>query len=146
MRIKKTFQGNLPENTVVNTQSNSQTNAYSCEYVNKLHTYSTSEQRIGTWIDGKPVYSKTIVYNNLNLRNAETTLSINVSNGYIRFIKYGYFTMASGYRFPLNGNWTEAQAVSTIIGNNNNSILIWCDNNNTISSLTICIEYTKTTD
>ena len=34
MRIKKTFQGNLPENTVVNTQSNSQINAYSCEYAN----------------------------------------------------------------------------------------------------------------
>ena len=35
MRIKKTFQGNLPENTVVNTQSNSQTNTYSCEYANE---------------------------------------------------------------------------------------------------------------
>lgn len=35
MRIKKTFQGSLPENTVVNTQSNSQTNTYSCEYVNE---------------------------------------------------------------------------------------------------------------
>lgn len=34
MRIKKTFQGSLPENTVVNTQSDSQTNAYSCEYAN----------------------------------------------------------------------------------------------------------------
>lgn len=35
MRIKKTFQGNLPENTVINTQSDSQTNAYSCEYANE---------------------------------------------------------------------------------------------------------------
>jgi hypothetical protein len=34
MRIKKTFQGSLPENTVVNTQSDSQINAYSCEYAN----------------------------------------------------------------------------------------------------------------
>lgn len=34
MRIKKTFQGSLPENTVVNTQSNSQVNAYSCNYLN----------------------------------------------------------------------------------------------------------------
>lgn len=34
MRIKKTFQGSLPENTVVNTQSDSQTNAYSCDYIN----------------------------------------------------------------------------------------------------------------
>lgn len=34
MRIKKTFQGNLPENTVANSQSNSQTNAYSCDYIN----------------------------------------------------------------------------------------------------------------
>ena len=35
MKIKKMYQGNLPENTVVNTQSDSQINAYSCEYANE---------------------------------------------------------------------------------------------------------------
>ena len=57
MRIKKTFQGSLPENTVVNTQSDSQTNAYSCDYLNKSLKYSTSETFTGKyWIDGKKIY------------------------------------------------------------------------------------------
>lgn len=35
-KIKKTFQGNLPENKIVNMQSDSQTDAYSCDFVNGL--------------------------------------------------------------------------------------------------------------
>lgn len=31
--------------------------------VENKHTYSTEEQVIGTWIDGKPLYRKTLVYN-----------------------------------------------------------------------------------
>ena len=31
--------------------------------VDKLSTYSTEEQVIGTWIDGKILYRKTILYN-----------------------------------------------------------------------------------
>lgn len=34
MRIKKTFQGSLPENKILNTQSDSQTDTYSCDYLN----------------------------------------------------------------------------------------------------------------
>ena len=34
MRIKKTFQGELPENKIVNIESNSQTDTYSCDYIN----------------------------------------------------------------------------------------------------------------
>ncbi len=35
MRIKKTFQGEIPENKIVNMQSDSQTDAYSADFVNK---------------------------------------------------------------------------------------------------------------
>lgn len=35
MRIKKTYQGSLPENKIVNTQSESQTDTYSCNYMNE---------------------------------------------------------------------------------------------------------------
>lgn len=45
---------------VVNDYSTSQENAYSCDYVNKLNTYSTDEIRVGTWIDGKPIYRRVI--------------------------------------------------------------------------------------
>jgi hypothetical protein len=46
--------------SIVNAKNNSTTDGYSCDYVNKLHTYSTTEQRVGTWINGKPVYRKVI--------------------------------------------------------------------------------------
>ena len=36
MRIKKMFQGQLPENKIVNTKSNSQTDTYSCDYINNM--------------------------------------------------------------------------------------------------------------
>ena len=49
---------------VVNTQSNSTTDAYSCDYVNKalVETYSTNEVKTDkVWIDGKPIYRKCYV-------------------------------------------------------------------------------------
>lgn len=36
MRIRKTFQGQLPENKIVNTYSTSQTDTYSCNYLNGI--------------------------------------------------------------------------------------------------------------
>lgn len=62
MRIKKTFQGSLPDNKIVNTYNTNPLNAYGCAYINTLlmFDYSTTEKRIGTWINGKPLYRKTI--------------------------------------------------------------------------------------
>ena len=38
MKIKKVYQGELPENKILNAQSTSQTDTYSCEYINGLST------------------------------------------------------------------------------------------------------------
>lgn len=38
MKIKKVYQGELPENKILNSQSTSQTDTYSCEYINGLST------------------------------------------------------------------------------------------------------------
>lgn len=51
--------GAIPE--MFNSYSTSSDDAYSCNYINGLNTYSTTEHRIGTWIDGKPVYQTTII-------------------------------------------------------------------------------------
>lgn len=37
------------------------------------HHYSTDEQIVGTWIDGKPLYEKTIKFNNKNVTAVENT-------------------------------------------------------------------------
>lgn len=43
------------------------------------HDYSTTEQVVGTWIDGKPLYEKVIVKNNIEIQ-ADVTIAHNISN------------------------------------------------------------------
>ena len=40
------------------------------------HTYSTTEQVVGTWIDGKPVYEKTYALNGFQINQQWTTSNI----------------------------------------------------------------------
>ena len=58
MKIRKAFQGTIPENKILDTYSESKTDAYSCNQSNKLSSYSYDEQVIGTWVDGKPLYRR----------------------------------------------------------------------------------------
>lgn len=43
---------------VVNTLGTATDKAYSQSFINNLNTYSETEHRVGTWIDGKPLYSR----------------------------------------------------------------------------------------
>lgn len=63
MRIRKTFQGEIPENKIVNMKSNSQTDAYSCDFAN--NTFATK------W---------TTLWTNLNPANAFSSQSITLSS------------------------------------------------------------------
>lgn len=103
--------------------------------VNRKNNYSTEEQVIGTWIDGKPIYQKT--YDNLSIsvtKGTWTTIATlsNVDN----FIGCVCYFGAVGDRsvVGLNG----AQIV------NGTSFRIDPADNRTITVATI--QYTKTTD
>lgn len=51
MKIKKTFQGSIPENKIVNTQSDSQTDTYSCDYINNnVGIVESGSNENGNWI------------------------------------------------------------------------------------------------
>lgn len=45
---------------ITSSSTNTEVAGAKAVYDNSLETYSTAEQRIGTWIDGKPLYSKVI--------------------------------------------------------------------------------------
>lgn len=73
MKIRKKFQGTVPDNKILNTNSNSQVDTYSCDKINHLvkfagggsaMAFSTEEQVVGVWIDDRPVYAKTVVIEN----------------------------------------------------------------------------------
>lgn len=44
------------------------------------HTYSTTEQVVGTWIDGKPLYEKTIEITNLSISANGGSVSLGIAN------------------------------------------------------------------
>ena len=141
MRIKKTFQTTVPTGKVLNNYTESNVDTYGCNYINGLETYSTDETRIGTWIDGRPIYRK-VVARNLSITNGTTidlsSLNINElikiksintdSNRYTFFDEY-YDNSTSKinlhYRDGIIESWTGSGVYYTS---------------------TVWIEYTKTTD
>lgn len=68
--------GNISLPQVTDSYSASTSDSYSCNYVNGLNTFSTTEQRIGTWTNGKPIYRKVIT----GTKVSGTELAITVDN------------------------------------------------------------------
>ena len=84
---------------ILNSKSSSKQDTYSCDYINKLNTYSEEEQVIGTWTDGKPLYRKVITKNITStsqavsdvFKNLNTIVSINgIFTGADYIIPYGF--------------------------------------------------------
>ena len=150
MKIKKMYQGTAPENKILNTQSESQTDVYSCDYINKLNTYSTEETIIGTWIDGKPLYRKTLTFNTTINSNTPLYIAHNISNVDTIFVDYShsYFwnDTVGSYSLPIvgyDGGFTDT--VYCIV--NKNDVVV-CSTGGWGESWRkhITIKYTKTTD
>ena len=110
--------------------------------------YSLEEQEVGTWIDGKPIYQKTIDCGAL-LNTASKRILHNI-NSLDKIINYQGFMYA---------NNTEAQAPIPTINmspSNNYDTAIWVDNKTEIVITTFkdatnffayaTLQYTKTTD
>ena len=90
--IRKTQQpSDYPSNQIHDAYSTSTTDTYSCNYINeaRLEEYSTNEKIIGTWIDGKPLYGKTITFTSTISANATTSIAHNITNAKNIFIDYG---------------------------------------------------------
>ena len=143
MRIKKMYQGTVPENKILDTYSTSATDTYSCNYVNGLETYSTSETRVGTWIDGKPIYRK--IYTISLGSDSNIFEAHNLSNLDKFWINNGIsFVYKSDESIPANWYYSSSDWARTWLTNNH--IRFRSPSNLTGRTLYITIEYTKTTD
>lgn len=150
MKIKKIYQGTAPENKILNTQSDSQTDVYSCNYINKLNTYSTEETVIGTWIDGKTLYKKTITTN--QFISGGTTTSIehgiqNVEKIWIDTSDSFMFDGSNSYPFPVNqyGSYNNFDRLGVKVNQSTIDFLSaggWDENWEKV----ITVKYTKKTD
>lgn len=144
MRIKKKFQGTIPENKILDTYSSSNTDTYSCNQVNKLNSYSTTEQRIGTWIDGKSLYRKTF---DVDLGTA-TYYELNVSDLKIENVMFdtshSYF-IQDIYRLQF-GFYAGATDWARMYSYTNAIVLQFGNSYTSKKTAVVTIEYTKTTD
>ena len=126
---------------VQNTYSTSQTDTYSCDYINKLNTYSTTEQKVGTWIDGKSIYRKVIEANNVSLSSSGVNIPSGITN-------VGVVTKLDINMKFTDNSWFSFWHLTDIKLANNNDITLYTDSSSTATfpKIYIIIEYTKTTD
>ena len=116
-------------------------------------TYSTNETVVGKWINGKPIYRKTMEFSNLSA--GENSIPHGIADVDIIMVD-------RGHSFATNGTYSELWQ----IGNTNSSAsnfsqfsvsLVWTTNSmfdvyigsglaSRLPKLIITFEYTKTTD
>lgn len=126
------------------------------EFISKedtLERYSTGEQKIGTWIDGKPLYQKTITIT-VPTVNANGTSNFNAvligSNIETIFLAEGFFKdSTNGNVFPLFYTDGAFQyGIRTYIGVKENAALQVSNSNTSYNGFLgyVTVKYTKTTD
>ena len=149
MRIKKTSQYIEGGASLSNVYGTSDSNGYTQEYINNLHTYSTTEQRIGTWIDGKPIYRK--VLNPTVSGTGYLQYSHGISN-FSHIVKaYGYFLRNSdtiSWQVINRGASDAETAYGFDICDITDTIyhLLVGTNFTNVKNCYVILEYTKTTD
>lgn len=152
MRIKKTSQTTPVQAEVVNTYSESESNAYSCNYVNNINNYSTSETFTGKhWVNGKPIYRRVI---------KGTTYSTGSISYYADILfdletlthSEGYITRTGENPMPINtviwngNNDLVASSRLESLNSPSSGVRLLATKDKTWVSYSIILEYTKTTD
>lgn len=145
MKIRKAFQGTIPENKILDTYSESKTDAYSCNQSNKLSSYSYDEQVIGTWVNGKPLYRKTINIGALP-NKATKTINHNAENISTIVRLYGYATNNTNY-IPLPYPHSDTIGLSVVLYATKTQIGVQTGTDRSAyAQAEVTIEYVKSTD
>lgn len=119
----------------------------SANFENKIK-YSTEEQVIGTWIDGKPLYQKTFI--NVSLPNASSTINhgiANIDNIFIDYTaSYMHQTSYEGYRYPITFYAHQSGGYPITVAVNETNFIMYGSNGWDNWNFDITVKYTKTTD
>ena len=124
-------------------------------FMNEGSNFSTDEQIVGTWVDGKPIYQKTfstitLVKNITNLTQIGSDLGANIN---LIIDSYVCAIGTNGWQSSGGAPWTYA-TVSTsekvrveVWRSDSNALQVYGFNNDNIDyTLYVTVLYTKTTD
>ncbi len=111
--------------------------------------YSTTEKRIGTWIDGKPLYRKVFIINKADTSNSNINITHAISNLDLFVKVYGSLKRTDNTMNTVpNVNVSSTSYLIRIADLDSSLIRVRLgeDIYNSMSILNIVAEYTKTTD
>lgn len=116
--------------------------------LNNQEIYSTGEVKIGTWIDGKPLYREVVVLSSITVGSVvsatlESLGITNINNIFINVSK-SFIINSSNETRPLIGAINTSNISYAYL--TNTRLYRYCTDNNLNGTWTICLEYTKTTD
>lgn len=136
----KPITGSIVDTTNIDDKT---TNTYSARVIDKMNTYSTEEQVIGTWRDGKPIYRKVIPF-------VTSSTLINFPIGINNLERITDFRGCADW-FPINFSWFNqsenvAYYVSTQYRPHEDQIIHQCSKEYADLQAYAILEYTKTTD
>ena len=95
--IRKTFQGVMPENKILNSESNSQTDTYSCDYINSINV---DELPVGTRVE----------YNGTEIPDGwEEVIEESDDSGWI------YPTLNNGWSNPYSSAPTRYRKIGKVV-------------------------------
>lgn len=131
--------------TILNAQNSSTTDTYSCDYINKLNTYSTTEQKVGTWINNKPIYRQVFSFTLGSSVPADYAVANMPSNYEQVTLLYAMANITGGNQTPVPISWNNALDCGIMVQNNRIYIRPTWDAFVNATGYVI-LEYTKTTD
>ena len=110
--------------------------------VNSGNVYSTDEQIIATWIDGKPIYQKTIIVDNPT-NTSDAPYAHGISNfKHLIYSNVGY-TSSEGIEYAEPIHVTNDFSRNSYVDSTNIYITA---KGKTYTQLRVTLQYTKTTD
>lgn len=115
--------------------------------VDDPNVYSTTETKVGTWIDGKPIYRR--VLDELTTNSTAFTEQIyNISSGIRDLIRFDGFIKPDNYgtKVSLNYYYNSSTYGCTYFDNIDNNLRLRILSNYTSKPFVVVLEYTKTTD
>lgn len=136
--------GGVPTGSIMQYDGNTIPAGY--EEVNGYDNYSTTEHVVGTWIDGKPLYEKTIHYS--GSMSTSTAFPHNVTNISSAFLVSGFIPYGASEFYQI-GTYQDANRFISCPDISATNILINIGSGWSSSFTNGCIltiRYTKTTD
>lgn len=136
--------------SVKNEETTSETDVYSCNYINNIDNkfnYSSSEQIVGKWIDGKILYRKTITFDYFPNDGQRNVAHYITNLQYICWYEYSWYD-SSDAKFFSNVRFDNSTTYCKIAISNTYLIVEGRGTNWSArtSDGTCIIYYTKTTD